>query len=374
MNRVSQLNVSAKLVALLLAWMVCLDVAVAQSFRNAKYGGDFLSLGAGARGLAMGEAQGAVSQDATSPFWNVAGLSQVEIPETIWMRSERFGGILSRDYAAIAFPVESGRVLALSWLRQGVNGVQNTLNAWDPERQSPIANAAGAISTFNVSDQAIFLSYAQPLDRSWFGAVWTTGVSLKFISHKVGPFANAWGTGIDVGLQGRSDRWSAGLHVNDLFPMLKFWRYDQQELEPLESVYGDVLPSSTKESVRPSAKLSLAREQSLGAVFSLLVVSDVVIHLENRRAYSLNIGGMSVEPHLGFELTAWEWAHLRWGLSDLVVPQEGSATWTPAVGVGIETGRVVVDYAFTDFSGYASDLGVTHRLSIKVAIPELNMR
>ncbi len=354
-------------------WTMCVHPASAQSFRNAKYGGDFLSLGAGARGLAMGEAQGAVVHDGTSPFWNVAGLSQIDTPETIWMRSERFGGILSRDYVAFAYPIEEGRVFAISWLRQGVNGVQNTLNAWDPDRQSPIANASGAITTFNVSDQALFLSYGQPLDRSWFGATWSTGASIKWISHTVGPFANAWGTGLDAAIQGTSEQWSMGLHVNDLFSMLKFWRYDAEELAPLETVYGDVLPSSTKESVRPSARLSIARSQSLGE-FSLQVVGDVVVHVENRQAYNLNLGGMSFEPYLGFELTAWTWAHLRWGLSDLVLPQEGSATWTPAVGLGIETTRVVLDYAFTDFSGYASDLGVTHRISLKVAIPELRKR
>ena len=69
----------------------------------------------------MGEAQGAVVHDGTSPFWNVAGLSQIDTPETIWMRSERFGGILSRDYVAFAYPIEEGRVFAISFKRDATS-------------------------------------------------------------------------------------------------------------------------------------------------------------------------------------------------------------------------------------------------------------
>ena len=43
-----------------------------------KYSNEFLNIGAGARGLAMGGAQVASTQDGTSGYWNPAGLTGIK--------------------------------------------------------------------------------------------------------------------------------------------------------------------------------------------------------------------------------------------------------------------------------------------------------
>ena len=63
---------NTKLSVFLLTAIVIPALSFAQ-FR--KYSNEFLNIGAGARGLAMGNAQVASVEDATSGYWNPAGLA-----------------------------------------------------------------------------------------------------------------------------------------------------------------------------------------------------------------------------------------------------------------------------------------------------------
>ena len=84
-----------RFILILLPLMIFAIDASAQSFANAKYGGDFLSVGAGARALGMGSAHAAITNDVTSAYWNPAGLTDVESLDIAYMHSERFAGIVS---------------------------------------------------------------------------------------------------------------------------------------------------------------------------------------------------------------------------------------------------------------------------------------
>src|SRR4030095_6365999 len=69
-----------------------------------KYSNEFLNIGAGARGLAMGGAQVASVQDGTSGYWNPAGLVGIKNnPELNLMHAEYFAGIGKYECASIAF-------------------------------------------------------------------------------------------------------------------------------------------------------------------------------------------------------------------------------------------------------------------------------
>ncbi len=61
--------------ALIILLLLCPFAGSAQ-FR--KYSNEFLNIGAGARGLAMGNAQVASANDATAGYWNPAGLVGVK--------------------------------------------------------------------------------------------------------------------------------------------------------------------------------------------------------------------------------------------------------------------------------------------------------
>ena len=125
---------------------------------QAKYGNDFLSTGGGARALGMGSAQAAAANDVTAAYWNVAGLAGIKSPQAIYMHSERFSGIVGYDYGAFALPLKDrNSVLSLSFFRQGVDNIANTLNAWDHDRNQPRENAEAFITRFSAADMALFL-------------------------------------------------------------------------------------------------------------------------------------------------------------------------------------------------------------------------
>ncbi len=80
-----------------------------------KYSNEFLNIGAGARGLAMGSAQAASVSDGTAGYWNPAGLTGVkDNPELNIMHASYFSSIAKYDYANVALPLP---VLKLSITR-----------------------------------------------------------------------------------------------------------------------------------------------------------------------------------------------------------------------------------------------------------------
>lgn len=353
----------------LMLWCVTLPIgdAFGQTFQTAKYGGDFLSAGVGAKPLSMGGAYVSLASDATAAVWNPAGLASLGSADLVLMHSERFAGLVGVDYAAFALPINgsSGDVVALSVLRQGVDGIANTLNAWDPDRNLPIEGAADEITRFSATDLAVYVSYGRELGAGNQGSPSgvKVGGSLKFMQTRLGPFAQALSYGLDLGLQARAGAWRFAAVLTDPVPMLRFWSVDNEELAPLETEYGDEAPEGVNERILPTLRLGIGREAAWKE-FRFAGALDLRVDAENRKAYSLNAGRFGLSPHFGVEATYRGLASLRFGLTDLVVPPEGAIQLSPTVGAGLRTGRFRVDYGFTDFSGYASELGVTHRVSI----------
>ena len=72
----------------------------------AKYSNEFLNIGAGARGMSMGNAQVASVSDGTAGYWNPAALADVRAaPQLNLMHAEYFAGIGKYDYASLACAV-----------------------------------------------------------------------------------------------------------------------------------------------------------------------------------------------------------------------------------------------------------------------------
>jgi hypothetical protein len=173
-----------------------LSFAATAQFR--KYSNEFLNIGAGARGLAMGSAQIASVMDGTAGYWNPAGLVGVkDQPQINLMHAEYFAGIGKYDFASVAFPsANNKRTFAVTGLRFAVDDIMNTLFLVEPDGSINYNN----IQSFSSADYAFLLSFAQRLKDTEKKKV-QFGINAKVIHRNVGKFAKAWGFGIDAGLQ-----------------------------------------------------------------------------------------------------------------------------------------------------------------------------
>lgn len=337
-------------------------VSFAQS-TLAKYGNDFLSTGAGARALGMGGAHSSLANDVTAGYWNVAGLAELTNPELIYMHSERFGGIVGYDYGAAALPLSSGNgVVGISFFRQGVDNIANTLNAWDNERGEnggPKGDPESFITKFSAADVAILLSYAKKhSDRLSYG------ISAKIINQRLGPFANAWGYSLDVGAQYKTDFVDLGASIQDVTTMQKMWSVNEGEFEGFQEAFGDSIPSGQNEYVLPSIRMGASKAFTL-TDFDFVTAIDLNLLFENRQAYYMNIGSMSIEPHIGGEVTYKNRLSVRAGLTDFIDDPESGLSISPTLGLGFRVASFYIDYGFASFAGTTSSLGYTHRISLK---------
>lgn len=327
----------------------------------AKFGNDFLTAGGGARALGMGSAQVALASDVTAAYWNVGALSAVETPQFIYMHSERFDGIVGYDYGAIAMPMKNSEgVLSISFFRQGVDNIANTLNAFDRERNQPRENAQDFIERFSAADMAFFLSYSSKRSDNL-----SLGASAKVVNQRLGPFANAWGYSLDVGAKLHTGFADFGIAVADITTMRKIWEVDEDEFgEDFEEIFDDPVPDGTNEYVLPSVRFGAAKTFS-ASDFDFVAATDVEMFFENRQAFYINLGRTSFEPHVGGEVTYKKTITFRTGLTDFIDDPEAGFQVSPTLGLGLNFSQFQLDYGFASFAGATDDLGFTHRISLR---------
>jgi hypothetical protein len=193
-----------------------------------KYSNEFLNIGAGARGLAMGNAQVATANDATAGYWNPAGLTGVkDNPNAGIMHAEYFAGIAKYDYASLAIPVQNNkRTLGFSLLRFAVDDIPNTLFLVEPDGSINYNN----VQTFSSADYAFLFSFAQNLKETKNKRI-SFGANAKVIYRKVGKFASALGFGMDAGVQMHGNQWRLGLVARDITTTFNAWTFNFTEKE-----------------------------------------------------------------------------------------------------------------------------------------------
>ena len=356
------------LILLLLATLIGCVPASAQ--RIAKYGADFLAGGVDARALAMGGANVAQTRNVNSVYWNPSGLAHTEYPGVAYMHAERFSGIVSFDFAAIAYPVSHNSTVGLSFFRSGVNDIKNTLNAWDAERNQPKANPESYITSFSAADMAFLISYARRLNQRF-----TVGASGKIIRRMIGDFADAWGYSFDAGAQWRGDRFMIGVQLQDLSTMLQSWSvnasaFSIEETNPdtgvpytFTEVFDQELPTGDTFLVLPVVRLGSGLVVPVSSQSTLTFGLDVDIAFDGQQANAFNLGDLSFHPRLGGEFLFRNLVALRAGINRIAQTDSYGLDIVPSVGAGIRLGPLSVDYGFGDFGGLVSDLGYSHRIS-----------
>src|SRR5215216_4595291 len=179
LSKIEQMKIN-----LLVLSILFLSTTASAQFR--KYSNEFLNIGTGARGLAMGSAQVASVNDGTAGYWNPAGLVGVKDNAQInFMHAEYFASIGKYDYASIAFPsANNKRTVAITGLRFAVDDIMNTLYLIEPDGSINYNN----IQAFSSADYAFLLSFSQRLKETDHKNI-NFGINAKIIHRSVGKFA-----------------------------------------------------------------------------------------------------------------------------------------------------------------------------------------
>src|SRR6478672_2584921 len=223
-----------------------------------KYSNEFLNIGAGARGLAMGSAQVASVSDGTAGYWNPAGLVGVgDHPQVNLMHAEYFAGIGKYDYASVVFPTSNDkRKIGITGLRFAVDDIMNTLFLVEPDGSINYNN----IQSFSSADYAFLFSYAQKFKDTDKKKI-NFGMNAKVIHRSVGKFAKAWGFGIDAGVQMTQGKWKFGITGRDITTTFNAWSFSftDKEKEALYLTKNDI-PVKSTEMTAPRLIVGAARD------------------------------------------------------------------------------------------------------------------
>lgn len=336
-----------------------------------KYSNEFLNIGAGARGLAMGGAQVASVQDGTAGYWNPAGLVNVkEYPILHIMHAEYFAGIGKYDYASLAIPVsDKKRTLGISFLRFAVDDIPNTLFLVEPDGSINYNN----VRSFSSADYAFLFSYAQHLIQEEHRSL-SIGVNAKVIHRSVGSFAKAWGFGIDAGIQYRSKRLQLGASLRDVTTTFNAWNFNftEKEKEILYLTNNDI-PVKSTELTAPRLILGAAYTLPLSKQFKLTAEANFDMTFDGKRNVVISTNPISIDPRMGLEVGYKDLIFVRGGIYNFqqalkdgdTTNQEKVWIYQPSLGVGFKLKSIGIDYAFTNLANQSNPL-YTHIFSLRL--------
>ncbi len=336
-----------------------------------KYSNEFLNIGAGARGLAMGSAQVASANDATAGYWNPAGLTEVkDNPNVGIMHADYFAGIAKYDYASIAIPIQDNkRTIGFSALRFAVDDIPNTLFLVEPDGSINYNN----IQSFSSADYAFLFSFAQELKATESKRI-SFGANAKVIYRKVGKFATAWGFGLDAGVQMHGEKWHLGLMARDISTTFNAWsfKFTDKEKEVLYLTKNDI-PVKSTEITAPRLVLGGGYDFEIGSNFKLLAEANLSVTFDGKRNTVISSNPVSVDPNLGLEASYKDVFFIRGGITNFqqaladgdTVNQKKVWIYQPSIGAGFKIKNVMIDYAFSNLANQSNPL-FTHIFSLRL--------
>lgn len=340
--------------------LTCLSYHTFAQFR--KYSNEFLNIGAGARGLAMGGAQVASTEDGNAGYWNPAGLTNVfDNPSVSLMHAEYFAGIGKYDYAAAAIPLAgNNRTLGFSLLRFGVDDIPNTLFLVQPDGSLDYNN----IQSFSSADYAFLMSYSQ-LITDENNAMISWGVNSKIIYRNVGSFAKAWGFGFDAGFLYRSATWRLGITARDFTTTFNAWSFSftDAEKQVLYLTNNDI-PVKSTELTSPTLVPAVGYNFRIAEKLHLLTEADFDVTFDGKRNTLVSSDPVSIDPKFGMEINISNTVFLRAGVSNFqrgladgdTLNQKRVWIYQPSLGAGFKVGNVAIDYAFTNLANQSNPL------------------
>ncbi len=344
-----------------------------------KYVNEFMNIGVGARGLGMSGSQVASTTDVTAAFWNPAGIAYQNTDMQLGlMHSEYFSSIAKYDYIGATFPLKNRKgVIGFSAIRFAVDDIPYTINLVQPDGTVDYSK----VRSISSADYGGLISYARPVvvgrwkDREDISLMW--GTNFKIIHRSVGSMANAWGVGLDFGLQGRFGRWKLGAVVRDVTTTYTVWSFSLTEQEKqVFAQTGNEIVSRSSEINTPRAIIGGGRVFPINHKLSVLGELNFDITSDGSRyANLINAEPFSIDPRLGAEFNYDNKVFLRTGVGQfqrVLTDEDTTGTnyrtlFQPTLGLGVQIKNFAIDYAFSSLNIQSNAL-YSHFISLKLDI------
>jgi hypothetical protein len=359
-------------------------LALVGKAQQRKYVNEFLNLGVGGRGIGMSGAQVASVNDVTSAFWNPAGLAHVQSDFQLGlMHSEYFSSIAKYDYLGTAFPMKNRKgVMGVSLIRFAIDDIPYTLNLIQPDGTVDYTK----IKAISAADYAGLISYAQKLKiKRWADredVQVSMGGNLKIIHRNIGTMANAWGAGLDLGIQARTGRWKLGAVVRDITTTYTLWSFSftDREKQVLAQTGNDIVSKSTEVNlpriILGGGRMFPIRFRDSTKRAYLLAEGNLDITTDGKRYGNLiNMDPLSIDPKVGLEFGYNNLFYLRGGIGNFQrVLDDNDTTNTakrtmfqPTLGLGVKIRQFMIDYSFSSLNVQSSPL-YSHFISLRLDI------
>lgn len=307
--------------------------------------GNFLTIPVGPRASGMGGAFSAVANDATTAFWNAAGLSRLPRNEFTASTAEWLVG--SRiNWIGLGFKFDDDNAIGIS-----INQLD-----YGEEEITTVQEQNGTGQYWSASDLAISLSYSRNLtDR------FSVGGSVKYISQKIYD-VSATGFGVDVGLlfYTQLEGLRLGMNISNFGTEMKL--DGKSLLQPI-----DIDPSNAGNNSNISGQL-LTEAWALPLTFTVGLAYDAI----NNEDWLLTLAGDALIPNnqstygnLGMEITWNNLISLRGGYNSLY-KEDAQEGLTAGIGIRYDFGGFFAkfDYSYADFGIFDS----INRFSLSVGL------
>jgi hypothetical protein len=214
--------INVRCLGLVVTLFLTVQVANAQ-WVIGRYAGEFLSLGAGARALAMGGASIASPLPATAGYYNPAGLAGVNKRSVEFMHASQFDNLFTYDYLSYAAPMQRGMSGALTILYSRVGDIPLTRLA-DPTQPLSDGNRVEVDGQTGDHEWAAIASGGKMLGNGW-----NAGASAKILTKSVAS-ETAVGLGFDLGVRRAiGSRAEFGAVVRDITTSTMAWSTGRTE-------------------------------------------------------------------------------------------------------------------------------------------------
>lgn len=306
--------------------------------------GQFLKLGAGARGTAMGDAYTAHVNDISAMYWNPAGMQKIDGAAIGLSRTQLFAGI-TLDYLGAVYSFDASTSIGVSVLY--LNSGEMDLNT--------IAEPEGTGQTFDAASTALGISIARSLtDR------FDLGVTIKLVTERLyreeaSTLAFDVGSQFDTGIYGMK----LGMALANFGGKMKLDGPDLDRPYTNENTATD----------HDAGSRLKTEEWPIPLVFRLGIAADImganseIIKDEHNRITVVIEGNDPVDHYLRYNFgMEYEWNEifaLRAGYKE----NYDEAKWT--AGFGMDFSKLGIDarldYAFNDYGL----LGYVHNYSLE---------